>query len=95
MQTDVPQIIDELNEAKRDLSDALEAVNERVEKKLFELNPEGGIRKHPVPWIGTAAVFGILSGLDSNGAPIGALLLAAAIVGVTVYSEMREGHERS
>jgi len=75
------EIKNEIDDAKRDLRDALHEINNRVEEGVAQLRPDRGIRKHPGTSACIAAGLGFALGSDSGDvAMIGLLLLGATIV---------------
>ena len=76
-----PEIKDELDDAKEDLHDALQQVNNRVEEQVARLRPDRGIRKHPLTTACVVAAMGFSLGSESGEAAlIGLLALGAALM---------------
>src|SRR5277367_5896953 len=71
----------EIDDAKEDLRDALQQINNRVEEHVARLRPDRGIRKHPVTTACIAGALGFALGSDSGEAAIiGLLALGAALM---------------
>jgi ElaB/YqjD/DUF883 family membrane-anchored ribosome-binding protein len=93
---DAPETKDELEDATKDLRDALHQVGDRVQEDLRDamhqvgdrveegvarLRPDRGIRKRPVTTACVAGALGFALGSDSGeAAMIALLLLGAALV---------------
>src|SRR5277367_6998192 len=76
-----PEIKDEIDDAKEDLRDALQQINNRVEEHVARLRPDRGIRKHPVTTACIAGALGFALGSDSGeAAMIGLLAMGAALM---------------
>ncbi len=85
---DDPEIRDEIDDAKRDLRDALHEINDRVEEGVARLRPDRGIRKRPIATACLVGALGFALGSESNVATVGLLLLGGVIV---LASERKAG----
>jgi ElaB/YqjD/DUF883 family membrane-anchored ribosome-binding protein len=103
---DAPEIKDELEDATKDLRDALHQVGDRVEDDLRDalhqvgdrveegvarLRPDRGIRKHPLTTACVAGALGFALGSESGEAAMIALLMLGAAL---VFSNQAKVDER-
>ena len=76
-----PEIVDDINEAREDLREALHEINDRVEERVAKLRPDRGIRKHPATSACIAGALGFALGAKTaETAIVGFLLLGAALM---------------
>ena len=70
----------EIDEAKQDLREALTALHERVGERLAHLQPDLGIRRHPVAAACISTGLGVALGSRSSQSSALALVLFGAAI---------------
>ncbi len=82
VQEEIPQIDDELQEARRSLQETLLQVNRKVRTMEGRLSPEQLIRRNPVTSSSVAAAAGFLAGAYGDRAAVHGFIVGVLLIGV-------------